>query len=146
MTTTASADVEVEEGRLRRHLGVGSLTAIGFSNIVGSGWLFAAMYAAQTAGPAALLSWVAAGVLCALIALVMVELGATRPEGGGTVRWPLYANGRLVGTLIGWGRLLSGGGTAAEITAIMRYADRYLPWIYHGSTITLAGVLLAVAF
>jgi amino acid transporter len=38
------------------------------------------------------------------------------------------------------------GGTAAEITAIMRYADRYLPWIYHGSTITLAGVLLAVAF
>ena len=99
MTATASADVEVEERRLRRHLGVGSLTAIGFSNIVGSGWLFAAMYAAQIAGPAALLAWVAAGILVALVALVMVELGATRPEGGGTVRWPLYASGRLAGSV-----------------------------------------------
>ncbi|HEY2204471.1 MAG TPA: hypothetical protein VGH99_08355 [Pseudonocardia sp.] len=35
----------VEERRLRRHLGLGSLTATGFSNIVGSGWLFAAMNA-----------------------------------------------------------------------------------------------------
>jgi amino acid transporter len=138
--------VITEERRLRHDLGFWGLTAIGFSNIVGSGWLFAAMYAAQIAGPAALLSWVAAGVLCALIALVMVELGATRPEGGGTVRWPLYANGRLVGTLIGWSVLLSVGGTAAEITAIMRYADRYLPWIYHGTTITLAGLLLAIGF
>ena len=73
---TVTADVEVEEGRLRRHLGVGGLTAIGFSNIVGSGWLFAAMYAAQIAGPAALIAWVAAGILCALVALVMVEHGA----------------------------------------------------------------------
>jgi amino acid transporter len=146
VTNTITDDVAGEERRLRRDLGFWGLTAIGFSNIVGSGWLFAAMYAAQTAGPAALLSWIAAGLLCALIALVMVELGATRPEAGGTVRWPLYANGRLVGTLIGWSTLLSVGGTAAEITAIMRYADRYLPWIYHGTTITLAGVLLAVAF
>jgi len=67
------------------------------------------MYAAQIAGPAALLSWIGAGVLCALIALVMIELGATRPEGGGTVRWPLYANGRLVGTVIGWSGPAVGG-------------------------------------
>src|SRR5262249_4929043 len=105
--------VQVQERRLRRDLGFASLTAIGFSNIIGSGWLFAALYAAQIAGPAALLAWVAAGVLCALVALVMVELGASRPEGGGTVRWPLYASGRLVGTVIGWSALLSLGGTAA---------------------------------
>lgn len=143
---TQSAVVESQERRLRRDLGFAGLTAIGFSNIVGSGWLFAAMYAAQIAGPAALLSWIGAGILCALIALVMVELGATRPEGGGTVRWPLYANGRLVGTMIGWSTLLSVGGTAAEITAIMRYADRYLPWLYHGKTLSLAGVAVAVGF
>ncbi|HEY1974198.1 MAG TPA: hypothetical protein VGH89_40035, partial [Pseudonocardia sp.] len=86
--------IQAQERRLRRHLGVGSLTAIGFSNIVGSGWLFAAMHAAQIAGPASLLAWLGAGALCALVSLVMVELGATRPEGGGTVRWPLYASGR----------------------------------------------------
>jgi len=142
--TQAPAEIVEQERRLRRDLGFLGLTAIGFSNIVGSGWLFAAMYAAQIAGPAALLSWVAAGALCALIALVMIELGATRPEGGGTVRWPLYASGRLVGTVIGWSVLLSVGGTAAEITAIMRYADHYLSWLYHNGTLTIGGVAVAV--
>lgn len=142
----AVAGIVTEERRLRRDLGFWGLSAIGFSNIVGSGWLFAAMYAAQIAGPASLLSWVGAGVLCALVALVMVELGARRPEGGGTARWPLYASGRLVGSLVGWSVLLSVGGTAAEITAIMRYADHYLPWLYHGSSLTLAGLGVAAAF
>ncbi|MEC4016991.1 APC family permease [Streptomyces sp. H27-D2] len=132
-----------EEHRLRPDLGFWGLTAIGFSNIVGSGWLFAALYAAQLAGPASLLSWVGAGVLCALVALVMVELGATRPEGGGTVRWPLYASGRLVGTMIGWSVLLSVGGTAAEISAIMQYAAHYLPGLYNGGTLSVSGLGLA---
>lgn len=45
---------EQTEERLKRRLGFWGLTAIGFSNIGGSpGWLFAALYAAQTAGPAA---------------------------------------------------------------------------------------------
>ncbi|MCM2430030.1 APC family permease [Streptomyces sp. RKAG337] len=132
-----------EERRLRKELGFWSLAAIGFSNILGSGWLFAAMFAAQTAGPASLLSWVAAGVLCGLVALVMVELGATRPEGGGTVRWPLYASGRLVGTVIGWSVLLSVGGTAAEISAIMQYAAHYLPGLYDNGRLTASGLAVA---
>ncbi len=139
-----ASGVRVQESRLRRDLGFWGLTAIGFSNIVGSGWLFAAIYAAQTAGPAALLSWVGAGLLCGLVALVMIELGASRPEGGGTVRWPLFASGRLVGTLIGWSVLLSVGGTAAEISAIMQYAAHYLPGIYNGHTLTAAGLAVAV--
>ena len=140
----AGDSAAVQERRLKRSLGFWGLTAIGFSNILGSGWLFAAMYAAQTAGPAALLSWVGAGLLCALVALVMVELGATRPEGGGTARWPLYASGRLVGTMIGWSVLLSVGGTAAEITAIMQYAAHYLPGLYNGGTLTFSGLGLAL--
>jgi amino acid transporter len=133
-----------QEHRLRHHLGFWGLTAIGFSNILGSGWLFAAMFAAQTAGPASLLSWVGAGLLSALVALVMVDLGASRPEGGGTARWPLYASGRLVGTMVGWSVLLSVGGTAAEITAIMQYSAHYLPGLFNGHTLTFAGLGLAV--
>ncbi|MFH9425389.1 APC family permease [Streptomyces sp. NPDC017529] len=137
--------VLAQERRLRRDLGFWGLTAIGFSNIVGSGWLFAALYAAQTAGPASLLSWIGAGLLCGLVALVMIELGASRPEGGGTVRWPLFASGRLVGTLVGWSVLLSVGGTAAEISAIMQYAAHYVPGLYSGHTLTLTGVGVAAA-
>lgn len=143
--TVGDADARAEENRLRKDLGFWGLTAIGFSNILGSGWLFAALYAAQTAGPAALLSWIAAGALCALVALVMVELGATRPEGGGTVRWPLYASGRLVGTLVGWSVLLSVGGTAAEISAIMQYAAHYVPGLYEGGKLTASGLGVAAA-
>ncbi|MHA6764834.1 APC family permease [Streptacidiphilus sp. PAMC 29251] len=141
----AAPEALTEERRLRRDLGFWGLTAIGFSNILGSGWLFAAMYAAQTAGPAAILAWLAAGLLCALVALVMVELGVSRPEGGGTVRWPLFASGRLVGTLIGWSTLLSVGGTAAEISAIMQYAGHYLPWVYHDGSLTGRGLAVALA-
>jgi amino acid transporter len=146
VATDASAQVGVEERRLRKDLGFFGLTGIGFSNIVGSGWLFAAALAAQIAGPASLLSWIGAGLLCALVAMVMVELGASRPESGGTVRWPLYASGRLVGGLVGWSVLLSVGGTAAEISAIMQYAGHYLPWIYNGSSLTAGGLGVAVAF
>ena len=144
-SAAAASEVDTEERRLKRDLGFWGLTAIGFSNIVGSGWLFAAMYAAQTAGPASLLAWLGAGVLCALVALVMVELGVSRPEGGGTVRWPLFASGRLVGTMIGWSTLLSVGGTAAEISAIMQYAGHYLPWVYRNGGLTGPGLAVALA-
>ncbi|MHC1561453.1 APC family permease [Actinomycetospora sp. C-140] len=96
------------------------------------------------AGPAALLSWIAAGILCALVALVMVELGATRPEGGGTVRWPLYASGRLTGTVIGVSVLLAVGATSAELTAIVQYAGYYLPWLYADDALTGWGVVAAL--
>jgi amino acid transporter len=109
-----------------------------------SGWLFAAMYAAQTAGPAALLAWGAAGVLCMLIALVMVDLGASRPEAGGTVRWPLQSSGRLVGSVVGVSVLLTVGGTAAEISAILNYAAHYLPWLESGGGLTGGGVAVAM--
>ncbi len=133
-----------QDDRLQKKVGLAGLTAIGFSNIFGSGWLLAAMFAAQTAGPAALIAWVLAGVLCALIALVMVDLGATRPAGGGTVRWPRQSNGQLVASVVGVSVLLTVGGTAAEITAILTYARHFLPWLMHGERLSPAGVAVAM--
>lgn len=69
------------------------------------------MYAARIAGPLSLLCWLAGGALAALVALVMVDLGSSRPEAGGTVRWPLYANGPLVASMLGWAVLLAVGRT-----------------------------------
>ena len=149
MTTSAPAPVDTtpdagQDNRLRKGLGFWGLTAIGFSNIFGSGWLFSALYAAQTAGPAALIAWVIAGALCLLIALVIVDLGATRPAGGATVRWPRQSNGQLVASVVGVSVLLTVGGTAAEISAILGYADHYLPWLQDGATLTVRGVLVAM--
>jgi amino acid transporter len=125
-------------------LGFWSLTATSFGGIIGSGWLFGAFYGAQLAGPAALISWVIAGVAVALVSLVLVELGASRPEAGGSVRWPLYANGRIVGTTIGWTVVL-GVLTDTEVLAVTQYLSRYWPWLYHGSSLSAGGIGIAAA-
>ncbi|GAB2715797.1 APC family permease [Kitasatospora kifunensis] len=133
-----------QERKLHRHLGYWRLAGIGLGDIIGSGWLFAAMYAARIAGPLSLLCWLAGGALAALVALVMVDLGSSRPEAGGTVRWPLYANGPLVASMLGWAVLLAVGANAAEVAAIVQYLAHWRPQLYNGSRLTWSGVGLAL--
>jgi hypothetical protein len=45
-------------GRFRRDVGPVGLLFASLGSIIGSGWLFGALYASEVAGPAALLSWV----------------------------------------------------------------------------------------
>lgn len=141
---SAAQPLAAQEKRLRHDLGFWSLTATSFGGIIGSGWLFGAFYGAQIAGPAALVSWLIAGLAVALVALVLIELGASRPEAGGSVRWPLYANGRLVGTLVGWSALLALASNT-EVLAILQYASHYWPWLFHGTTLSVGGILVAAA-
>ncbi|MEU2225411.1 APC family permease [Streptomyces sp. NPDC018347] len=135
-----------QDGSLRRELGFRSLTGVAFGGIIGSGWLFGSFYGAQAAGPAAVISWVIGGAALTLIALVLIELGAGSPEAGGMVRWPLLANGPLAGTLIGWSMLLAVASTmAAQASAIVQYANRYLPGVYEGDALTVRGRLAGAA-
>jgi len=134
--------VVAQERRLRHDLGFWSLTATSFGGIIGSGWLFGSLYGATIAGPAALVSWVIAGVAVSLVALVLIELGASRPEAGGSVRWPLYANGRLVGTLLGWTVLLTLA-SDTEVLAVLQYGAHYYPWLFSGGSLSVRGILIA---
>ncbi|MFB6591530.1 MULTISPECIES: APC family permease [Streptomyces] len=144
MTATATGpDTRPEPGqdaKLKRDLGYWSLTGVACGGIIGSGWLFGSFYGAQAAGPAAVISWVIGGAALTLVALVLIELGAGRPEAGGMVRWPFIANGPLAGTLIGWTMLLAVASTmAAQASAIVQYANRYLPGLYEDEALTLRG-------
>lgn len=130
-----------EDGKLRRHLGFWQLTAISFSGIIGSGWLLGAAVAARLAGPASLATWLIGGMVLLLIALVMVELGASRPESGGLVRWPYYSNGRLVSTLIGWGIWVAyATNPPSEAAAMLQYASHYVHGIYDSGHQRLTGL------
>jgi amino acid transporter len=51
----------VERPALQRQIGPVALLFTGITGIIGSGWLFASLYAAQLAGPAAILSWLIGG-------------------------------------------------------------------------------------
>jgi amino acid permease len=75
----ASNDAAAETGQLRRDIGLIPLLFSSEGAIIGSGWLFGALYAVNEAGPAALFSWGLGGVVVVLLALVHAELGAMFP-------------------------------------------------------------------
>ena len=58
------------------------------------------------------------------------------------MRWPLYANGRLVGTTVGWFTLLSLASNT-EVLAVLQYAAHYWPWLFHGNSLSVGGILVA---
>ena len=68
-----------------------------------------------------------------MIALVFAELGMVRPESGGLVRYPLYSNGRLAATIVGWVMWISYiGNPPTEAAAVLQYADSYVDGIFSG--------------
>src|SRR6266852_5737264 len=76
-TETRPADVG-----LKREIGLIGATWASETSIIGSGWLFGALFAAQAAGTAALLGWVIGGIAVIILALVHAELGGMYPVSG----------------------------------------------------------------
>jgi amino acid transporter len=144
-TDLTAASPARQDDLLRKRLGFWSLLAAGLGSVVGSGWLLASMYAAQAAGPAALLAWVVGGFVMLLVALVFAELGMVKPESGGLVRYPLYSNGRFAAAVIGWAMWVGYvGNPPTEAAGVLQYASAYLPGMYQGKQLTGLGILAAV--
>ena len=89
-------------GKLNRSVGFYGLMFVSLGSIIGSGWLLGALTAAETAGPASIISWVLAAAMLATLALVYAELGATYPVAGGSGRFPYYSHGPITGFIGGW--------------------------------------------
>lgn len=119
---------------LKRSIGLGGLTFIGIGAVLGSGWLFAPLLAAQQAGPASLVSWAIGGVLILMIALPFAEIAGCLPEAGAIARLPRYSHGNFTSMLIGWSAWL-GYATLPpiEAVAILKYIGPLLPGIYGGA-------------
>jgi amino acid transporter len=152
MTDTSAAPTPAagtQDGRpdagLHKALGFWSLLAAGLGSVIGSGWLFSSMYAAQDAGPAAMLAWVIGGALMLLVALVFAELGMAKPESGGLVRYPMYSHGGLTAGIVGWAMWISYvGNPPTEAAGVVQYAASYLPGVYDGKSLTGLGIVIAV--
>src|SRR5881275_1896465 len=86
----------------RRDVGLTALMFVSVGSIIGSGWLFGALYASQIAGPAALISWGLGAVFMLVLALIHAELGGAYPVSGGTARYPHFSHGNTIGYAIGW--------------------------------------------
>jgi amino acid transporter len=144
----AAPTPEAGQERLRRHIGLGGLIFAAMASMIGSGWLFGPLYAAQLAGPLAILAWPLAAVLFGLLALCYAELGAMYPVSGGVVRFPHLAFGTVTSSVVGW-IIYLGAVTfpAIEVEAALQYATNYLPWLTGktGDVVVLTGPGYAVA-
>src|SRR5919109_1435873 len=137
-------------GRFHREVGLTGLMFVSLGSIIGSGWLFGALYASQEAGPAALVGWGIGAVFMLLLALLHAELGGAYPVAGGTARFPHYSHGSMVGFTIGWLWWL-GAVTVApiEVEAALQYFTHYVSWLTTTSgsstVLTAQGYAVAVA-
>lgn len=139
---------------LKRHIGRIGLLFASVGSIIGSGWLFGALNASQTAGPAAVISWGLGGVMILFIGLNYAELGTMFPLSGGVVRFPHIAFGSFASYLTGWITWIACMSVAPiEVEGALQYATKYLPFtskhtLADGSivhTLTGLGLVFAVA-
>ncbi|MFD9604950.1 APC family permease [Streptomyces sp. NPDC059970] len=133
---------------LKREIGLIGLIWTSEGSIIGSGWLFGALFAAQAAGTAALISWGIGALAIIVLAFVHAELGAMYPVAGGTARFPHYAFGSAAGASFGWFSWLQAVTVAPiEVMASLNYLSVHAPWVQTGKNhLTPAGYGLAVAF
>ncbi len=146
-TVPRKVTVRLDTG-LRKDVGRTSLLFTGVGAIIGSGWLFGALYASQIAGPAAILSWVVAGLMVMVIGLVYAELAVMFPVSGGIIRFPHYAFGSFASYSSGWTSWLAAAAVVPiEVLATTQYADPYIPWLMdvEDGLYVLTGPGLAVA-
>jgi amino acid transporter len=132
---------------LKRDIGLIGMIWASEGSIIGSGWLFGALLAAQAAGTAAIVSWLIGAAAIIVLAFVHAELGAAYPVAGGTGRFPHYAFGTVAGASFGWFSWLQAVTVAPiEVMATLNYAAVHLPWLQHAKNqLTPAGYAVAVA-
>jgi amino acid transporter len=154
MEPAAPVQHAADDHRLRRDIGIVGLLFTAVGSIIGSGWLFGALAAAQVAGPASILAWLIGGVMIILIGLCYAELGTMFPVSGGVVRFPHYSFGSFASYTLGWITWLAVASTTSiEVEAALQYATNYLPWLQRldagvpvltGAGFAVAAALLAL--
>jgi basic amino acid/polyamine antiporter, APA family len=122
-------DTEESEHKLRKDLSAWDLTVFGIGVIIGTGiFVLTGIAAATKAGPAVSLSFVLAGVACALAALCYAEFASTVPVAGSAYTFSYASLGELLAWIIGWDLVLEFAlGSAAVAVGWAQYFASVFP-------------------
>ena len=102
--------------RLRRVLGPVQLTSLGVGAVIGTGiFVLTGVAAHERAGPAMILSFVAAGTACALAALCYAEFASMAPIAGSAYTYAYATLGELLAWIIGWDLIIEYAVTAGAV-------------------------------
>jgi APA family basic amino acid/polyamine antiporter len=147
------SDTEESEHQLRKELGPVQLIVFGVGVVIGTGiFVLTGEAAGEKAGPAVSLSFVFAGIACALAALCYAEFASTVPVAGSAYTFSYASLGELVAWIIGWDLILElalGASTVAVgwstyFADVMKEAGITIPgWAYgNGHNLVAAAIVL----
>ena len=95
-----------EKKSLKRSLGPVQLTLLGIGAVIGTGIFVLTATAAQKAGPGMMISFVIAGLVCAVAALCYSELASMVPVAGSAYTYSYAVMGEMMAWLVGWALIL----------------------------------------
>jgi APA family basic amino acid/polyamine antiporter len=143
-------DTEESEHKLKKDLSAWDLTVFGIGVIIGTGiFVLTGIAAATKAGPAVSLSFVAAGIACALAALCYAEFASTVPVAGSAYTFSYASLGEIIAWIIGWDLVLEFAlGASAVSVGWAKYFSSVIPIPEsisgEGSVNLAAGVIVLV--
>ena len=112
----AQIQKEAAKSELKRSLGPINLMSLGVGAIIGAGiFVLTGQVAADYAGPAIMLSFVAAGIACALAGLCYAELASTMPVSGSAYTYAYGTLGEVFAWIMGWLLVLEYGIAASTV-------------------------------
>ncbi len=112
----ASIQKEAAKSELKRSLGPWNLMSLGVGAIIGAGiFVLTGQVASANAGPAIMLSFVVAGIACALAGLCYAELSSTMPVSGSAYTYAYGTLGEVFAWVMGWLLVLEYGIAASTV-------------------------------
>lgn len=112
----ASIQKEAARSELKRSLGPINLISLGVGAIIGAGiFVMTGQVASANAGPAIMLSFVVAGIACALAGLCYAELASTMPVSGSAYTYAYGTLGEVFAWIMGWLLVLEYGIAASTV-------------------------------
>jgi APA family basic amino acid/polyamine antiporter len=121
-------ETDEPEHKLKKSLGTLDLIVFGVGVIIGAGiFVITGTVAATNSGPAITISFIIAGLACALAALCYAEFASTVPVAGSAYTFSYATFGELVAWIIGWDLALEFTiGSAALATSFSGYLQTVL--------------------
>ena len=127
-----------EKRSLKRQLGAFDLTMLGIGAIIGTGIFVLTAVAANKAGPGMMYSFVIAGIVCALTALIYSEIAAMVPVAGSAYTYSYAVLGEMIAWMVGWALILEYAVAAGAVAVGWSgYANGFLREIGMGLPLAL---------
>lgn len=107
---------EAHKSPLKRSLGPINLMSLGIGAIIGAGiFVLTGQVASANAGPAIMISFVVAGIACALAGLCYAELASVLPVSGSAYTYAYGTMGEVFAWIMGWLLVLEYGIAASTV-------------------------------